>query len=129
MFGAKMRDVVGASLSVLCMIHCFLPLIVLSFGASLGLHQVAEHMHHDLMHFVLLIPIVLLLVFSLPKSYKQHGNIAPAILAVTGLVILVIALMTNANLETPLTIFGSVFVIGAHLLNRKTIKTLKAVTI
>lgn len=121
-----MRDVVGASLSVLCMIHCFLPLVLVSVGASFGLHQLAEYLHNEIVHIVLLLPIVLLLGFSLPKSYKQHGNIKPAILAVFGLTLLIGALILGNMLETPLTIIGSIFVISAHLINRKTVKLKKA---
>lgn len=124
-----MRDVVGASISILCMLHCFLPLILVSAGASFGLHQVAEHLHHEWMHMVLLLPIVLLLGFSLPKSYKQHRSLAPTALAAVGLLLLVVALVLGSAIETPLTIIGSIFVITAHLLNRRTIKSLNAVVI
>lgn len=117
-----MRDIVGAALSVLCMIHCFLPLIAISVGASVGVHQVAEHMHHDWMHLGLLFPIILLLAYSLPTAYAQHRNVKPTILASIGLLILVTALVVGGQLETPITILGSVFVIGAHLYNRRQLK-------
>lgn len=117
-----MRDVVGASLSILCMIHCFLPLILVSLGASLGLSHLAESMHHEWMHIALLLPIILLLAFSLPKAYSTHGNVQPTILAVIGISILTVALLLGGNFETGLTILGSVFVITAHLINRRTLK-------
>lgn len=124
-----MRDVVGASISILCMLHCFLPLILVSVGASFGLHQVAEHLHHEWMHMVLLLPIVLLLGFSLPKSFKKHRSMAPTALAAVGLSLLIVALVLGSTIETPLTIIGSIFVISAHLLNRRTIKSVKAVIV
>lgn len=117
-----MRDIVGACLSVVCMIHCFLPLLALSVGASFGIHQVAEHMHHEWMHLGLLFPIILLLAYSLPTSYLQHRDIKPALLAFTGLFILLAALVVGGHLETPITIVGSMFVIAAHLYNRRKIK-------
>jgi len=121
-----MRDVVGASLSVLCMIHCFLPIVLLSVGSSVGLHHVSESMHHDWLHVVLITPIVALLAFSLPKSFHRHGSFMPAIFAVIGISILAVALILGGNVETPLTIIGSVFVIGAHLLNRRSLKGLRS---
>lgn len=117
-----MRDIVGAALSVLCMIHCFLPLIAISVGAGVGVHQVAEHMHHDWMHLGLLFPIVLLLAYSLPTAYAQHRNLKPTAFASIGLLILVTALVVGGHWETPITILGSVFVIGAHLYNRRILK-------
>lgn len=121
-----MRDIVGAGLSVLCMIHCFLPLIAVSVGAGLGVHQVAEHMHHEWMHLGLLLPIIMLLAFSLPNAYLQHKDIKPAIFAFIGLFILVAALVIGGQLETPITIVGSIFVIGSHLFNRRKLKEIPA---
>ena len=121
-----MRDVVGASLSILCMIHCFLPIVLVSFGTTLGMHHVADSMHHDWLHFVLLTPIVLLLTFSLPKAYKHHNNIMPTALALIGVSVLTVALMMGGSSETPLTIIGSVLVIGAHLFNRRSLKVTAA---
>lgn len=117
-----MRDVVGASLSVLCMIHCFLPIILVSLGASVGLHHVEEAMHHDWLHILLLTPIILLLSFSLPKAYGEHGNAKPGILAILGIGILSVALLLGGSIETPLTMLGSVFVIAAHLMNRRSVR-------
>lgn len=114
-----MRDIVGAGLSVLCMIHCFLPLIAISVGAGLGVHHLAEHMHHEWMHLGLLFPIILLLGYSLPTAYIQHRNLTPTIIASIGLLTLVTALVLGGQFETPITIVGSVFVIAAHLYNRR----------
>lgn len=121
-----MRDIVGACLSVLCLIHCFLPILVISIGGSLGLHEIAESLHHEWMHLGLLVPIILLLVFSLPTSYSRHKDIKPAIMAVIGMSTLVAALLVGGALETPITVIGSVFVIGAHLYNRRKLKFIPA---
>ena len=123
-----MRDVVGASISILCMIHCFLPIVLVSFGSTLGMHHVADSMHHDWLHFLLLTPIVGLLAFSLPKAYYRHGNLVPTIFAVVGISILAVALLVGGEAETLLTIFGSVFVISAHMLNRRSLKLTQSST-
>jgi hypothetical protein len=117
-----MRDVLGAWLSVLCMVHCMLPLLLVSLGASVGLNEVAHQVHEEWLHVALLLPIVIILAFSLPKSYALHRDIRPAILACVGVVVLVIAVTIATAVETPLTILGSVFVISAHLLNRRGVK-------
>ncbi|MBU2916608.1 MAG: ATP/ADP translocase [Psychrosphaera sp.] len=118
-----MRDVLGAWLSVLCMIHCFLPILLVAFGASLGLSHMAESIHEGWMHTALLTPIIIILAVSLPKAYVAHRNRNPAILAVLGVITLSIAILIGDTTETVLTIIGSVFVISAHLINRKKLKS------
>lgn len=120
-----MRDVLGAWLSVLCMIHCFLPVILISLGVSVGLNHVAESMHHDWLHVVLLLPIVFILAISLPKAYRQHQHPLPSMLALIGVAILVIAVTLGTSIETPLTILGSIFVISSHLINKRKLKFVK----
>jgi uncharacterized membrane protein len=105
------------------MIHCFLPILLLAFGASLGLSHMAEAMHEEWMHAALLTPIILILVVSLPKAYKVHHNRNPAILAILGIITLSVAISIGDTTETVLTIIGSVFVISAHLINRKKLKS------
>ena len=117
-----MRDVVGAWLSVLCMIHCFLPVVLLAFGASLGISHLAESIHEEWIHVLLLTPIILILAISLPKAYQAHKDIIPTVLAFIGVTILTIAIILGGSIETILTIIGSVFVISAHLINRKQLK-------
>ena len=104
------------------MIHCFLPHVLVSLGASLVLHHIEETKHHDWLHIVLLTPIILLLSFSLPKAYNEHRDVRPGVLAIVGVFILTFALLLGGVSETPLTILGSVFVITAHLMNRRSIK-------
>ena len=118
-----MRDVLGAWLSVLCMIHCFLPILLVAFGASLGISHVAESIHEEWMHVALLTPIILILAVSLPKAYKAHHSRNPMILAILGVVTLSVAISIGDATETVLTVIGSIFVISAHLINRKKLKS------
>ena len=122
-----MRDVVGAGLSVLCLLHCLLPIVLVAFGASFGLHEVAESMHAEWLHLVFLVPIIGLLLYSIPTAYFNHRNPLPAIIAVVGSLLLGTALIIGGSIETPLTMVGSVLVISAHILNRRHIKEIRAV--
>jgi len=122
-----MRDVLGAWLSFLCLLHCALPLLLVSFGASLGMNQVAESIHAEWLHIALLLPVVGILSVSLPKAYLSHRNPQPAILAIIGIVTLVMGVVFGNQAETILTLIGSVLVIYSHLLNRRTLKTLQPV--
>jgi len=120
-----MRDVLGAWLSFLCILHCALPLLLVSFGASLGLNHLADSLHEEWLHTALLLPVIGILAVSIPKAYLTHRSPQPAIIAITGIVLLVIGILAGAQTETVLTVLGSVLVIYSHLLNRRTLKTLQ----
>ena len=120
-----MRDVLGAWLSFLCILHCALPLLLVAFGASLGLNQIADAFHHEWLHALLLIPVILILFVSLPKAYFSHRNPQPAILGVIGVCSLVIGVMAGEQWESFLTFMGSMMVIYSHLINRKTLKAFR----
>lgn len=117
-----MRDVVGAWLSFLCVLHCVLPVLVIFGGVSLGLHHAADEMHEAWLHTLLLFPVIALLAFSIPKAYRIHGNPQPAVLAFFGVVTLIIAVTLGSHMETWLTVLGSFLVISSHLLNRRSLK-------
>lgn len=114
-----MRDIVGALLSFLCIVHCLLPVFVVSYGASLGIEELAEYIGAEWLHLALLVPIIVILFFSLPKSYLQHSDVKPIALAAIGVVSLISALFLGHELEASLTVLGSSLVISAHLLNRR----------
>lgn len=120
-----MRDVLGAWLSVLCMLHCFLPILLVSFGASLGLNHAADVMHGEWVHVALLFPIIAILAISLPKAYLSHGDLKPTAMALFGILVLIVAISIGGTTETILTIMGSMFIIAAHMSNRKTLKSFK----
>ncbi len=118
-----MRDILGAWLSVLCVLHCSLPILLLSFGASFGLHEFLESIHDEWLHAVLITPIVLILGVSLPKAYMSHRNPVPAYLAALGVFTLTVGVLSGHLVETILTVVGSTLVISAHLINRKSLKS------
>lgn len=126
--GASMRDILGVSISVLCLLHCMAPLVFLAFGASWGLHELGHSLHHEILHLVFLLPVIVLLAVSLPKGYLTHRNFTPSIIAVAGITLLVVGIVVGGVAETTFTISGSAFVIFSHLLNRRNLKNLSAVT-
>ena len=121
-----MRDVLGIWISFLCMVHCLLPGLLMLLGLAFGLSHVThishDNGHNEWLHFILLVPISLMLLFSLPKAYASHKNNKPIILALSGLTLLVMAVILGHELETPFTLAGSLLVIASHLLNRHTLK-------
>jgi hypothetical protein len=117
-----MRDILGAWLSILCVLHCTLPILLLSFGASFGMGQLLESFHNDWLHLILILPIVAILAISIPKAYLSHRNPLPAYLAVIGVVTLIAGVVAGHGIETIFTVIGSAMVISAHFINRKNLK-------
>lgn len=117
-----MRDILGAWLSILCVLHCSLPILLLSFSASFGLGELLESFHSDWLHVVLIAPIVAILSFSIPKAYLSHRNPLPGYLALAGVVTLVVGVLAGHDAETFFTVIGSGLVISSHLINRKSLK-------
>ncbi len=124
-----MRDILGAWLSVLCVLHCSLPILLLSLGASFGVHEFIESIHDEWLHVALIAPIVVILAISLPKSYLSHRNPLPAYLAAAGVLTLVVGAMNAHSIETLFTVLGSALVISSHLINRKTLRAQVAAVI
>jgi len=122
-----MRDVLGAWLSFLCILHCALPLLILSFGASLGINHIVDSMHEEWLHTVLLIPVITILAVSIPKAYLAHRNPQPAYFAVMGTLILIVGILVGERWESFLTVMGSMLVIYSHLMNRRTLKNSRPV--
>ena len=106
-------DATGIILSSLCFLHC----LAVPFIATGALAWVASEAIHIGLTIVLA-GVVLLVAWP---SYKQHRHaIVPALL-VSGLALLIAAVLTEDVLgesaETSLTAFGSVVLLLGHLLN------------
>lgn len=110
-----MKDDLAVVCSGACMVHCLLTPIVIGFGAA-GL--LGEWLASEWIHKVMLVPVVLLAILSLPRSYKKHQNHWPLMLGVIGISIMVSALLGPESLETWITLGGGAVLITAHLWNR-----------
>lgn len=110
-----MKDDLAVVCSGACMVHCLLTPIVIGFGAA-GL--LGEWLASEWIHKVMLVPVVLLAILSLPGSYKKHQNHWPLMLGVIGISIMVSALLGPESLETWITLGGGAVLITAHLWNR-----------
>lgn len=115
-----MRDWWAIGASGLCLLHCVLPTLLAITGLQLSLFQLDSPVAHS----VLLAPIALLAVSSFPFAYRTHRHIGPPVLAITGLLALVLGLVTEKDaVEHGASIVGSLMLILAHawnwLLNRE----------
>ncbi len=111
-------DMTGIILSTLCLLHC-LAVPIIATGALVWVASEAIHISFT----IALAGIVLLVAWP---SYQRHRRaVVPAFL-VGGLVLLIVAVLSESILgesaETILTSFGSVMLIFGHVLNLRSVK-------
>lgn len=110
-----MRDIVASALSGLCIVHCLATPLLLALGSS-GVMLAA--FDSDWFHYLMLLPISVLLAWSLPGGWCVHQRKAPFILGLSGFLLLVAAMFAPHAAETALSVSGSLLLVSAHLYNR-----------
>ena len=116
-------DKLAISLSLVCVIHClFAPsFVILSSG------YYAATLDNEFVHNLILFFAIPVSLFALALGYKNHGAPQYFFIGITGLVILVMAIILGEPLcgetgEILFTILGSVFVVFAHYKNHQICK-------
>lgn len=114
-----MKDFLGVCLSGLCILHCLLTPLLLAFG---GVGAIGVWLDSAWVHYLLLAPICLVLVWSLPLAWIKHRNLSPLLLGSSGFSVLLLSLFVpqtlESTLESTLAIAGGLVLIAAHLCNR-----------
>ena len=112
-------DRIGLFLSGLCAIHCLAtPLLVLS------LPVLGEFFHQEWVHLTLALFVVPVGVFAFWSGYKHHHQTRVLALGLLGLFLVAGASVVphewvEFREHDVVTIAGSIFLIAAHLLNRR----------
>lgn len=117
-----MKDVIAATLSGLCVVHCLATPALIAVGGS-GL--LISAFDTEWFHYLLLLPISLLLVWSLPGGWCLHQRKAPFILGLSGFLLLLAALLAPHETEAALSVAGGLLLTSAHLYNRKLLHKLQ----
>lgn len=112
-------DRIGIAASSLCVIHCILTPIVLSF-TSVAAHFLPseEKTHRTLAIFIAAIGLM-----ALVRGYSRHKRHQVVALMIVGLALIVLAALWGDRLpshwcEVGITFLGSACMISSHLLNR-----------
>ena len=117
-----LSDKFAMSFSMLCLMHClFAPaLIVLSYSS------LAITIESELVHKIILLLTIPISIFAITLGYKNHLNNSIILIGISGLTILVAALLIgekiNENTELILTTIGSMLLIFCHYKNYKICK-------
>lgn len=114
----KSLDMTGIFFSSLCAAHCLLLPTVASFAPT-----VTHQFENEWVHIGLLLALVPLALVSFSKSIKKKRNYKPMVVGGIGIVSLVSAVALEGleipNLETILTVIGSILLVTAHYINLK----------
>lgn len=110
-----MKDFLGVCLSGLCILHCLLTPLLLALG---GVGVIGVWFESAWVHYLLLAPICLVLVWSLPLAWIKHRNSSPLLLGAAGFSVLLLSLFVPETAEPVVAIAGSLVLITAHLFNR-----------
>ena len=106
-------DATGIVLSTLCFLHC----LAVPFIATGALAWVAS----EAIHIGLTIVLAGVVILVAWPSYKQHRHAIVPTLLVSGVVLLIVAVLTGDVLgeytETSVTAVGSVILLLGHILN------------
>ena len=122
-------DKVAASLSILCVLHClFMPAFLI---VSTGIF--AFSMDNEIIHYAILFIAIPVSLYALNKGYKNHKTKNLFFIGITGILILVVAIMLpdsayQEQFEKIFTVLGSILVVYAHYKNYKACKEIECET-
>ncbi|GLS26812.1 MerC domain-containing protein [Marinibactrum halimedae] len=109
-----MKDHVASLCSGLCLLHCLLAPFVIALG---GLGIISSILSSEWVHILLVIPVVILVLLSIPSGYLQHRHYLPGLLAISGLLSVFGGLWFEEQ-EVIFTAAGSLLLIAGHQSNR-----------
>lgn len=111
-----MKDLLGVCLSGLCILHCLFTPVLLALG---GVGMIGSWLGSEWVHYLLLAPISLMLVWSLPLSWIKHRNTKPLLIGGCGFSLLLMSLFVPESAEPIVAVLAGFILIAAHLLNRR----------
>lgn len=113
----KIFDNLGIWISGLCLIHCVLMPVFIIFYPFM-FNKTEEIIFHS----ILLIIAIILSLISFKSGYKIHQKSKPIKLALTGISLMFFNLIFHDffhDIELLINLIGSLFIISAHLSNKK----------
>ena len=113
----KLFDTIGLTISGTCVMHCLFAPVTLILLPVFGLTVSQEEVLHEIFLY-LIVPSA---IVAITMGCKKHKDYSVAILATTGIILLVYAVVTHdTNTEQTVevfTLFGSALVVLSHLRN------------
>ncbi|SFK49089.1 MerC domain-containing protein [Methylophaga sulfidovorans] len=113
-----MKDNIAIACSGLCLVHCVVTPIVMGLAA---LGAVSAWLDSPWIHQLMLVPVILLALLSLPFAYIKHGNHVPMIMVVLGISAMVSTFFLPEHYEFWITIPAALVIMSGHFWNRQLI--------
>ncbi len=114
----KIWDKIGICASSICLVHCLATPVLLLFFPGFRLYF-SEHSHIHEIFAVIVVSSILLAVYPHCRKHGHKDIIAIALVGITLILSAVFLAHHNIMLADGLTIFGSFFLIFAHVKNMK----------
>lgn len=111
-----MKDAFAMACSGLCLCHCLLTPVLVAMG---GLGMFAAALESEVIHQILLVPVVALALASLPFSFRHHLRWPPLWLGALGGAFLFASITVPESLKAVFAVLAGLLFISAHLLNRR----------
>ncbi|MEM0953412.1 MAG: MerC domain-containing protein [Pseudomonadota bacterium] len=108
------RDWLGIACSSLCVLHCVAPVVLAVTGSSLAGLAIFGG---EWLHYVLLVLVPAIALWSLLPSFLHHRRWPPLLLAGVGIPLLLLTLVMDESAEVPLSVTGGLLLIAAHGVN------------
>ena len=110
-----MKDLLGATCSGLCMIHCAsVPILAASGTSFIGL----AYLFSESTHLWLSMAMLSIALWAFPSGWRIHKHLLPGLLAFVGSILMAIAFIVPEHFEIYWTITSGISFIAGHLVNR-----------
>lgn len=106
-----MNDRLAIGVSAACMIHCLLTPLSIGLGV---MGMMGEWLSAEWLHQLLLVPVVVLALVSLPSAYRAHRQHWPLVMAMVAIPAMLSALLLPESLALMVTIPAALLLILAH---------------
>ena len=120
------NNLIGITLSILCIIHCALPF--LAIVTSLNLFEIFIE-NSKIIHIFLFTLVFFIYLIVFPKNYIRERKLLTLIISSIGIFLLFFALFLDGYPETYSTLIGAVLLLLAHYRNHISTKLTKDIEV
>ena len=114
-----MKDNMAIACSGLCLVHCVITAALMGITAF---GVMFSWLDTPWIHLVMMVPVIVLALLSLPFSFLTHRNYLPMSLVIMGISAMVATFFIPEHYEFWITIPAALLIIGGHYWNRQLIQ-------
>ena len=120
------NNLIGITLSILCIIHCFLPFLAI----VTSLNSLAIFIENSkIIHIFLFTMVFVVYLIVFPKNYIRDRKLLTLIISSFGVLLLFFALFLDGYPETYSTLIGASLLLLAHYRNHISTKLIKDIKV